>query len=286
LPDISIRRLEFSYGENRIFGKFNLDMGKESPVVILGPSGCGKTTLLFLIAGLLKPAGGKILIGGAAGGSDLRFPEPRRGMPRNVFAAIVFQEPRLLPWMSVLGNVALPIERLLGKGLARERALHFLELAGLGDKAQSRPGELSGGQRQRVNLVRAFAFPSPVVLLDEPFQSQDIPLKLQLMDLVMALLGREEGRLVIAVTHDPREAVYLGRRIVVLGRPEAGANLQTVPVFDEVLSLDPEDRAYLSPAQMTLERRLLGALGLVEAEKSTFLGDPRASRSLADNQPG
>jgi NitT/TauT family transport system ATP-binding protein len=183
-------------------------------------------------------------------------------MPRDVFAAIAFQEPRLLPWMSALGNVALPIERLLGKGPARERALHFLELAGLGDKARRRPGELSGGQRQRVNLARAFAFPSPVVLLDEPFQSQDIPLKLQLMDLVAALRDREEGRLVIVVTHDPREAAYLGRRIVVLGRP--GADLQEAPVFDEALNLGPEDRSYLSPAQMSLERRLLGALGAAE----------------------
>lgn len=261
MSGISIRNLDFSYGENRIFSKFNLDLGKENPVVILGPSGCGKTTLLFLIAGLLRPAGGEILID--MGGDDSR--KPRRDMPRHVSAALVFQEPRLLPWMSALGNVVLPIERLMGKGPARERALYFLELAGLGDKAQSRPAELSGGQRQRVNLVRAFAFPSPVILLDEPFQSQDIPLKLQLMDLVMTLLDREEGRLAVAVTHDPREALYLGRRILVLGRPKAGSDsekesLPAVPVFDEALNLDPEDRAYLSPAQLSLERRLLGAL--------------------------
>jgi NitT/TauT family transport system ATP-binding protein len=168
--------------------------------------------------------------------------------------------------MSALENAALPIEKPLGREAARERARYFLELAGLGDKAHSRPGELSGGQRQRVNLVRAFAFPSPVILLDEPFQSQDIPLKLQLMDLVMTLLDRERGRLAVVVTHDPREAVYLGRRIIVLGRPKAvGATdvideSATVPVFDETLSLAPEDRAYLSPAQLGLERRLLGAL--------------------------
>ncbi|MDR2747013.1 MAG: ABC transporter ATP-binding protein, partial [Treponema sp.] len=264
MSGISMRRLDFSYGENRIFDKLNLDMGKENPVVILGPSGCGKTTLLFLIAGLLKPSGGEILIDGlySRGGPDSTDPGdserrgPRRDTSPNIPAAIVFQEPRLLPWMSALENAALPIERRLGKKAARERALYFLELAGLGDKAKSRPGELSGGQRQRVNLARAFAFPSPVILLDEPFQSQDIPLKLQLMDLVMTLLNREEGRLVAAVTHDPREAVYLGRRIIVLGRPKTGAALRTVPVFDESLSLAPEDRAYLSPAQLNMERRL------------------------------
>jgi NitT/TauT family transport system ATP-binding protein len=248
--------MDFSYGENRIFDAFNLELGPENPVLILGPSGCGKTTLLFLIAGLLSPAGGEILFdGGSNGGGE---GAPRRAVP----AAFVFQEPRLLPWMSALENAALPAERLLGKRPARERARYFLELAGLGDKAGSRPGELSGGQRQRVNLVRAFAFPSPVVLLDEPFQSLDIPLKLQLMDLVTALLsvdtGREEGRLAAVVTHDPREAAYLGRRIVVLGR----AGTRTVPVFDEVFNPDPGDRSWLSPARLDLERRLLAALQL------------------------
>jgi NitT/TauT family transport system ATP-binding protein len=266
LPGISIRRLDFGYGKNRIFNKFNLDMGDGNPVVILGPSGCGKTTLLFLIAGLLKPSGGEIIIDDGTGGVTPGPPGPRRGSRQHIPAAVVFQEPRLLPWMSALENAALPSDRPLGKEAARERARYFLELAGLGAKARSRPGELSGGQRQRVNLVRAFAFPSPVILLDEPFQSQDIPLKLQLMDLVMTLLDRERGRLAVVVTHDPREAVYLGRRIVVLGRPETGAaagatdDPATAPVFDETLSLAPEDRAYLSPAQLGLERRLLGAL--------------------------
>jgi NitT/TauT family transport system ATP-binding protein len=160
--------------------------------------------------------------------------------------------------MTALENAALPIERTLGKKSARERARYFLELAGLGDKIRSLPGELSGGQRQRVSLARAFAFPSPVILLDEPFQSQDIPLKLQLMDLVVTLLDRE--RLIIAVTHDPREAVYLGRRIMVLGRDGADRESAAAVVLDEVPPFGPEDRSYGSPAQAPLERRLLEAL--------------------------
>jgi NitT/TauT family transport system ATP-binding protein len=243
---VSISGLHFEYGSNTIFRGLNLELGNENPVVILGPSGCGKTTLLFLIAGILKPSAGELVINA----------ETR--------AAVVFQEPRLLPWMTVLENTALPIEGLLGKRTARERALRFLELVELGDKAQSLPAELSGGQQQRASLARAFAFPSPVVLLDEPFQSLDIPLRIQMMDLVKDLLAREKspagraGRLVIAVTHDPREAVYLGRRIMVLGNPPAGM------VFDETLDLSGEDRAYGSIAQGEMERRLLGALGLVK----------------------
>jgi NitT/TauT family transport system ATP-binding protein len=254
--------LDFSYGDSRIFGGFDLELGKENPVVILGPSGCGKTTLLFLIARLLKPAGGGITIGSGTGDGNIAG----RGLGGAGLltppAAVVFQEPRLLPWMTALENAALPIEKTLGKKSARERARYFLGLAGLGDKIQSLPGELSGGQRQRVSLARAFAFPSPVILLDEPFQSQDIPLKLQLMDLVMTLLDREQGRLIIAVTHDPREAVYLGRRIMVLGRPRDGAGRESAAavVFDETISAEPEDRSYGSPAQAPLERRLLEAL--------------------------
>jgi ABC-type nitrate/sulfonate/bicarbonate transport system ATPase subunit len=248
LPRLSIRLLDFGYGGNRIFGGLNLELGEENPVVILGPSGCGKTSLLFLIAGLRKPQAGDIVI-----------PEAGPLPP----AALVFQEPRLLPWMTALENIALPLLRPLGKRAARERARYFLDLAGLADKAGSLPSELSGGQAQRVNLARAFAFPSPLVLLDEAFQSLDIPLKISMMDLVMSMLDREQGRLVIAVTHDPREALYLGRRIIVLGRPQGGAEggPGAAMVFDEVLNPDLEGRFYGSPAQAALERRLLEAQG-------------------------
>jgi NitT/TauT family transport system ATP-binding protein len=240
LPLISIRRLDFGYGDRRIFSGLNLELGAENPVVILGPSGCGKTTLLFLIARLRKPWGGDIQIHGL-----------KTAAPPGPPAALVFQEPRLLPWMTALENTALPLLRPLGKREGRERALHFLELAGLADRARSLPAELSGGQRQRVNLARAFAFPSPVILLDEPFQSLDVPLKAAMMDLVAALLEREPDRLVVAVTHEPREAAYLGRRIIVLGKAPV------VPVLDE--PADPEGRPYGSPT--ALEGRLLAALG-------------------------
>jgi ABC-type nitrate/sulfonate/bicarbonate transport system ATPase subunit len=267
LPGISIRRLDFSYGDNRIFGGFNLELGEENPVVILGPSGCGKTTLLFLIAGLRKPSGGSIAIRDSCPNTGRTSAAPP--------AALVFQEPRLLPWMTALENTALPLLRPFGKRGGRERARYFLELAGMGDKAGSLPAELSGGQMQRVNLARAFAFPSPVILLDEPFQSLDIPLKIAIMDLVMTMLDREQGRLVVAVTHDPREAVYLGRRIIVLGRPvegkgpavEADKNsgmvplAPVIPVFDEILDLEPAGRSYGSST--ALEQRLLAALRAV-----------------------
>jgi NitT/TauT family transport system ATP-binding protein len=235
---IFLRDISFAFPKgNPLFQRLSLDLD-EGPVVILGSSGCGKTTLLRLMAGLLAPDDG-------ADGTGT--------IEREGEASFVFQESRLLPWYTVLENVTLPIESRLGTAAACERALRFLRLVHLEHKAAAYPSELSGGQAQRVSMARAFAYPSQIMLMDEPFQSLDVPLRLQLMDTVRSLLA-EEKFLAVMVTHDPREAVYLGRRILVLGRPPAGIML------DEPIDLKPEDRAYGSAAMGRLEARLLGVL--------------------------
>ena len=237
---VVIRDVDFAFGGGRpVFNKLSLELGGESPVIILGPSGCGKTTLLRLIAGLLRPDGGEIRI--------------QKNTPQEIEVSMVFQEPRLLPWKTALENVSLPLTERLGKQAAREQARRFLRLVSLEDRASARPGELSGGQRQRVNLARAFAVPSEVLLMDEPFQSLDIPLRIALMDLSLSLLG-EFPRLAVMVTHDPREAVYLGKRILVLGDNQRGV------IHDETLNLERRERGYGSAAQGKLEQRLLGLL--------------------------
>ncbi|GHV79472.1 aliphatic sulfonates import ATP-binding protein SsuB 1 [Spirochaetia bacterium] len=239
---ISIRNLSFAFAGKPLFKDLSLDLGDEGPTVILGASGCGKTTLLRLMAGLLPP-------------------DPPGAIDRDGDVSFVFQESRLLPWYTVLENVSLPIERTMGKAAAsdfspRERAMHFLRLVSLEEKAGAYPAELSGGQAQRASFARAFAFPAPIILLDEPFQSLDIPLRIQLMDMVLSLLsadiGPAEKRLAVVVSHDPREAVYLGRRILVLGA--AGI------VFDQTVNLTEEERAYGSPANALLEKKLLEVL--------------------------
>ncbi|MDR0377595.1 MAG: ABC transporter ATP-binding protein [Spirochaetaceae bacterium] len=257
--NLSIKNLTFGFGDAPLFENFSLDLGDESPAVILGPSGCGKTTLLKVLAGLL-PESGSMGTGAARkkpeanrrrGGESLHVPPAV--IEAAPSASFVFQESRLLPWMKALDNVILPIKRRMGTAEAESRARRFLDLAALGDKAGSFPGELSGGEKQRVSIARAFAFPAQAIFMDEPFQSLDIPLRLELMDMIKTLL-ETENRLVIAVTHDPREAVYLGKRVIVLGKPPGGI------VLDEALSLTPGERAYGSPAHSRLEARLLAAL--------------------------
>ncbi|MDR2403642.1 MAG: ABC transporter ATP-binding protein [Spirochaetaceae bacterium] len=258
---ISIKYLSFAYNDTPLFKNLTLVPEKENPLVILGPSGCGKTTLLKLIAGLLRPDAGEINFIRSAGVSvagDLPLPaDPVKTGPAATGAcSFVFQEPRLLPWKTVLKNVMLPMEQSLGKTGAEERARHFLRQVSLEDRVQAFPGELSGGQKQRVSFARAFAFPGRGILMDEPFQSLDIPLRIQLMDLTLSLLA-ESPRLAVIVTHDPREAVYLGQRILVLGKPPAGF------VFDETPDLERGNRVFGSGAQIRMERRLIEVLSFL-----------------------
>jgi NitT/TauT family transport system ATP-binding protein len=145
----------------------------------------------------------------------------------------------------------------MGTQAAAERAMRFLSFVSMDSMASALPHSLSGGQRQRVNLARAFACPADILLLDEPFQSLDIPLRIELMQLTRTLLEKADGagtghaRLAIVVTHDPREAIYLGKRIIVLGGIPQGV------IHDELVNLSEADRSYGSQVQIELERKYL-----------------------------
>ncbi|WP_424535867.1 ABC transporter ATP-binding protein [Sphaerisporangium viridialbum] len=183
---------------------FQLDAGELACVV--GPSGCGKTTLLRCVAGLLAPTAGTIRVGGV----------PVTGPPDNM--AVVFQEygRSLFPWMTVQQNVELPLkEKRLPRPRRAELVAESLAAVGLADVPRSYPWQLSGGMQQRVAIARALAYEPEVLLMDEPFAAVDAQTRAELEDLVLRIWQRL-GTTTLFITHDIDEAVYLGRRVIVL----------------------------------------------------------------------
>jgi len=202
---LSLRNITKSFTEDsktlKVIDGISVDIGEEF-VAILGPSGCGKTTLLRIIAGLEKPDGGEIIFTS----KDARI-------------GFVFQFPTLLPWMSVLENVALPL-RVNGLSWqeAKERARKYLSLVGLASFEDFYPRELSGGMRQRVNLARALAIEPVLLLMDEPFSALDPltaeSLRSEVLDLW--LWGVTSVRTILMVTHSVDEAILMADRVIVL----------------------------------------------------------------------
>lgn len=166
-------------------------------VCLLGASGCGKSTLLNLVAGLDSPTAGTVEVPGGR-------------------AALMFQEPALLPWLTAAQNVELALRlRGIGKAERRQRARELLALVRLQDAGEKRPHELSGGMRQRVAMARALAQDSPVLLMDEPFAALDAITR-DVLHEELVRIRESQALTVLFVTHNVREAVRLGDRVVLL----------------------------------------------------------------------
>jgi sulfonate transport system ATP-binding protein len=209
-------------------------------VAVVGGSGCGKSTLLRIVCGLDRPSDGRVSLNGA--GID----GPREQI------GIVFQEPRLLPWLSVAGNVGFGLEDWPRTERAG-RVSSQLARVGLAEKAGAWPRELSGGQAQRVSLARALIMRPQVLLLDEPFSALDAFTRADLQDHLLDLWADGRPTLVV-VTHDVEEAVVLADRIVVMGaRPGR--------VIAEIAADLPRPRDRQSAAFEQTKRRVLAALG-------------------------
>jgi NitT/TauT family transport system ATP-binding protein len=220
---VVLRNIVKEYGDRgkrvRVLDGINLEIRSEI-LAILGPSGCGKSTLLRIIAGVEKPSSGEII-----------YRTSNRDRPPIGF---VFQSPSLLPWLTVLENVALPLRaRGVPKKEAEETARKYLSLVGLQEFENFYPDELSGGMKQRVNLARALGIEPEILLMDEPFSHLDPltaeNLRAELLDIWLSSLAPVKA--IVLVTHDVVEAVYMADRIAILTpRPARVASIINIDI--------------------------------------------------------
>jgi sulfonate transport system ATP-binding protein len=228
---VHLQGLTKSFGQRRVLDGIGLELKAGEFVAIVGRSGCGKSTLLRAIAGLDPIDDGRITVGAGVRQDDV----PLRMM---------FQEARLLPWKTVLENVALGLDNGL------HAAAGALAAVGLADRADAWPAQLSGGQRQRVALARALVHEPSLLLLDEPLGALDALTRIEMQQLIESL-WRQRGFTAVLVTHDVQEAVALADRVLLI---EEGRI-----TLDLAIDL-PRPRHRGNPAFAALEERLLDRL--------------------------
>ena len=199
-----VRGLSFAYGPKKVLDELSFSVQAGEFVSILGPSGCGKSTVLNLLAGLLRPAAGEVLVDGARveGAGNGRF-------------AYMPQDDLLFPWKTILQNVCLYGKIHGTEAAAREQALSHMAAFGLAGYENAYPGDLSGGMRQRAAFLRTALCSAEILLLDEPFGALDVISRGDMQDWLLSMRA-DLGRTALLVTHDIDEALYLSDRILVL----------------------------------------------------------------------
>jgi NitT/TauT family transport system ATP-binding protein len=236
---VEVRGISKTYGSVEALREIDLDFPRGKLTSLLGPSGCGKTTLLKIIAGLIEADGGTVSVNG----KKVSAPGPER--------AFVFQDFALLPWATVLRNVAFGLEL---RGTAKEEreatARRYIKDVGLAGFEDKYPHELSGGMRQRVGLARALCVDADVLLLDEPFSAVDEQNRRKFQEDLIRL-RTNQNKTFIFVTHSIEEAVYISDRIVLLSPRPGRVSRIIEPQIDR--SGDPDrihrDRHYLDTVE-------------------------------------
>ena len=201
---VTVKNVYKNYGDVEALRDLSLEFPKGQLTSLLGPSGCGKTTLLKIIAGLLPATQGEVLVNG----QQVNKPGPDR--------AFAFQDFALMPWASVIRNVAFGLElRGVNKSERESIAIKYIKDVGLTGFEHSFPHELSGGMRQRVGLARALSVDSPVLLMDEPFSAVDEQTRRKFQEDLLNLV-KNENKTFIFVTHSIEEAVYVSDQVALL----------------------------------------------------------------------
>jgi nitrate/nitrite transport system ATP-binding protein len=225
---ISIEGIARRYGEAApIFDDLWLSMKRGEFVCVIGHSGCGKTTVLNILAGLDTPSAGAVIVDGKA------IDKP------SLDRAVIFQGHSLLPWRTVMGNVAYAVSsrhRAWSRAQVTEHAQKFIDLVGLTGSEYKRPAELSGGMKQRVGIARALSIEPKIMLMDEPFSALDALTRGTLQDEVRRICTTT-GQTVFMITHDVDEAIYLADKIVLMTN---GPGAVLAEIVDNPL---PKDRA-------------------------------------------
>ena len=236
---INVNGLSKSFGDNAVLKGVDLAVGAGEFVAIVGRSGCGKSTLLRLLLGLEQPSAGTF----AFSDENQRIDNPK-------VARVMFQEPRLLPWASVIANVEVGLGPDRKTAGARERALATLSAVDLEEKRDAWPAVLSGGQKQRVSLARALVSRPRILALDEPLGALDALTRIEMQELIEQV-WQDKGFTAIVVTHDVTEAVTLADRVLLL---VGGGVALDLPV--EL----PRPRRRGDPAAAAIEGRILDRL--------------------------
>jgi len=245
----------------------NLDIHHGQMVCLLGPSGCGKSTLLYALAGTVEPSGGHVTIDG----KEVKGPGPDR--------LLMFQDHALFPWLTVRQNIVFALRaRGLDRRECERRAHEYIHLVQLDGFERSLPHQLSGGMRQRASLARALSMDPAVLLMDEPFGALDAQTRGQMHNLLQRIWMRQR-KTVVFVTHDIREALVLGDRVVVMaGRP--GRILWDLEVRLE-RPRDPDDERLV-----TLSRQIRTALREAQAQSRPMAGAGGEGRENAEELDG
>lgn len=203
---IDIEALKVCYENEEVISNLKLHIDKNSTCAIIGPSGCGKTTLLYVLAGLIKPTSGKVLINGE------ELPGIRKG------TGLILQDYGLLPWKTLWNNIVFPLKtRGFKKEYIEEKARAILESLGLYEYRNKYPNELSGGQKQRVAIARTLALELDLLLMDEASSALDAITKEHIQNIILNMY-KERPTTLVMVTHNIEEAVFLGQKIVIMGK--------------------------------------------------------------------